>query len=906
MNNAKCNFNSINKITMIFSLFVLPVILIITMVYFLQLKHNKIKEEFGNTCSFQENNYVDTYNLRDCEIYLTSNISQCDMAKSSDPDNTCKYKLEGWKEFDISSNIDNLTTKYQKKVYNKLYTGDIINGDMVSKCFKPITGNNEIRYEYDMNTVVQKDCTGGGINNKNKFNNIDYASMKFINGGDNTQNFNNVIDSICSIYNNNASKLSIDNYSFYKLEINNQNKIISFSKVILNTTHKGFDTQNFKLNKISHIPSYGMSFVKRNGTSYTFKIFKKKVFKPKRVSVYKFKYNYLCTNSQILSFNKTELDLYIDKLFNVKSEITNELTLNDLEVPNGFFDEFVSNTNVNKRDLIFKKINNKIDEYKKDLNIKFNVLNTGISNELTSLKEENLRLYNIINPIISNPTFENVCTALNLTKGCYSKYSNISYKPEVKNITNRRDGYSNRPDILEIEITTNFRLKTFSIWIDGVKMLSNPPPVTLYYYNVKENEYIKINSKFYSYTRSRTEYIFTPNSNFPQVKKYKFIRYLSFVSLLSIRWTEELGSETPEQLALNDKYYDNADTNYKHTLSNYPSYKLDTNMGFTVNSNNKFTYNLYSYIYVQPGYYKFTGLLIGGNIILSGDLFIRNKRNELCKLSSITTNIAGNSVSNYKCQKASSYIHFDRSGFYQIFFKSYGFNLTNGNIGLSFRINCEYANKIPISRIHIDSLTPANMRYTDIIEGSLISFTRELNYNTWMFSNMQTIDAQNYNIFLEIFNNMYNITPRSNTSATFNNFNKYIKEINGIAQIEAKIKQKEDKKIALSSHYNILRGIIPNTTNFTYEGVVSSVDANLQSMNNLYDAISRINYSSLNNIPDVPTLNTNLTIDKIFKYDPLNLSLLKTVEKFNKDDLTPSGSIPINAKKSIYIKVFDL
>lgn len=165
MIEAKCSFNSVNKILIMISLIVLPIIVIITIFYFLNLKHNnldKLKEEFEtgckeyNTCGVElqsgqtlctdsiTTNYnpitnmpttgsitntpsnkqptVDTNDRcyfmdtnvsipdqdRTCEIYFTEDTESCDRLKQTDSQNTCKFTFpQGWKEFKTLKNLSN-------------------------------------------------------------------------------------------------------------------------------------------------------------------------------------------------------------------------------------------------------------------------------------------------------------------------------------------------------------------------------------------------------------------------------------------------------------------------------------------------------------------------------------------------------------------------------------------------------------------------------------------------------------------------------------------------------------------------------------------------------------------------------------------------------------------------------
>jgi hypothetical protein len=166
----KCSLTGYNPFLQLLGLLFMAFILVIVVIYYLQVYHSSILEKYangainpatieykslGNTSSSSVSTQdqtiyqgarleltgsssgniaaaiaadnKDSFKLRDCKVYFTSDIEGCDN-KEDTPTKTCSYKFDGWQEFDTYTDNNETTTTYEKKVYNPDSTRAIING----------------------------------------------------------------------------------------------------------------------------------------------------------------------------------------------------------------------------------------------------------------------------------------------------------------------------------------------------------------------------------------------------------------------------------------------------------------------------------------------------------------------------------------------------------------------------------------------------------------------------------------------------------------------------------------------------------------------------------------------------------------------------------------------------------
>jgi hypothetical protein len=386
MIDGKCNLKSVNNIITKVSMIILTIVLIGTILYFIYIKKNSLYEQYENvdittpsssyeqsvvqygdsSCTFPKFKYPENMNFRDCQVYFTSNINDCDNAKSTNPENTCKYIFNGWKEFDSTISDEGNQISYPKKIYNKQYTNDaeIINGSLVNKCFKPFSQNAAKKFEYQNNALVNHDCkgtTGRTDNDTNLFNNTLYSSFNFLNDTNSLTNYNNLINSICSVKYTPLNDLK--NKFFYKFILNANNTIQDIKRCTFNLEQTDLiDDANFSLNKfISNNTSYGLEYIGVNSTNSKkiFKVFQVNSYPPRSVNVYTFKYNYLCKNSQIMSFDKQQKQIHVNNFINTPTiqETNIEIDVDNSVISNWDNYRNVDNEKTDKRQRIINDLN---------------------------------------------------------------------------------------------------------------------------------------------------------------------------------------------------------------------------------------------------------------------------------------------------------------------------------------------------------------------------------------------------------------------------------------------------------------------------------------------------------------------------------------------------------------------
>lgn len=440
-----CSFNSINKITMSISLIILPILLIILMIYFINLKHKNINEHFvvqnvetvindyivddNNYCTFKENLMKPNVNFRDCEVYFTEDTEGCDGKKAEDPTNTCKYKLDGWSEF--SYNIDNDGNKmiYDKKILTPTYSKDFINNNIISKCFKPLDKNEKSKFEYKFNDVMSIDCYGGK-NSVNNYDNKNYTSIMF-NNMDDKNDYNNVLNSICTKKFNIIN--SLKNKVFFKFELLPNGIINNFTKVKLNNEQTEFITDNtFDISTLlTFSSSIGIRYI--GGTQFV--LFKDNTIKPINVNIYNFKYNYLCSNSQIMSYDIYQEPIIIDRFITIPPVSTRTENIDNPLLKLGLLNSVINNQNKDNKDDIKNKIQSIfLNRYNEIIN-EYTGLNDSIIDALNPLTTRRQTTENTIKNLVLN--FDEICKKLSILSG---KYNTITSEPfnedNIKNIIN--------------------------------------------------------------------------------------------------------------------------------------------------------------------------------------------------------------------------------------------------------------------------------------------------------------------------------------------------------------------------------------------------------------------------------------------------------------------------------------
>ena len=350
----KCSLNSYSSYLQIFGLLVLVIILIIVGIYYMQVYHENILEKYaddtmyldlspkedktntaqpGNRSTYPLNKYPgaelgkdnkNEYKLRDCKVYFTNDIANCDnQANNDNAPKTCSYTFDGWQEFDTYTDKDGQKIQYPKKIFNKdqSNTNDLVNSYFTSKCFKMFNNNGIGRpqpFEYSENDLIKFDSKGVQSNTEkdtNRFGGKKYTSIQFLSSENPSDNFNNLIDSICSVKHLNKYS-SLVTKEFYKFILNTDNSISSIQKVKLDNEQTNFET--ITENAILDFAKSGQRGLRikkvadGNNTKYNLEVFIKSDEIKKPIKIYKFIYaTNLCIKSKIKNYTTRESTLTI-------------------------------------------------------------------------------------------------------------------------------------------------------------------------------------------------------------------------------------------------------------------------------------------------------------------------------------------------------------------------------------------------------------------------------------------------------------------------------------------------------------------------------------------------------------------------------------------------------------------
>ena len=358
----KCSLNSINKLVVMISTAVLAITLIATITYFIYVQYNSTNEMFqeqqktvsktistyqqeGNTqgessCTFPKIKYPPEADFRTCQVYLTNDRDSCDTAKAADPLNTCKYEFKGWKEFnttkdDTTKDDNNNQKKYEFKEYTKDSTKPIINDFLVNKCFKEFQYNSfPMPFEYQNNSLVNHDCSGATSDtdhDTNLFNGIKHTSFNFLNSTNANMNYNNLLDSICSVKYDIIP--SLKNKTFIKLVLDNNRNINDVKKLTVKQDQTGFvEDTSFNVSQFTSSSAYGMAY-DTSKPGKNFRIFSVTSFSSKPVRIYKFVYNYLCEDKQIMSIETINASLNLSQLIEVQAQRSVYTYINMRNIP---------------------------------------------------------------------------------------------------------------------------------------------------------------------------------------------------------------------------------------------------------------------------------------------------------------------------------------------------------------------------------------------------------------------------------------------------------------------------------------------------------------------------------------------------------------------------------------------
>lgn len=277
-------------------------------------------------------NKLDAYSLRPCRVYFDSNTSACDA--NQDAKKTCSYTFDGWQEFASYTDKYSSNITYPKKIYTgtSTNTDELINSYFTSKCFKEFTDNGiggAQSFEYNENSLVRFDSKGTTDNTQrdtNIFGGKKYTSIQFLNTANHGDNFDKVINSICSVKYNTIRAL--EGKKFYKIILDSQNNISAIHKVSLNTDQNTFTTDNTSAAAdFAILGSHGLRF-----EGDKLQIFIKKTDITVLLKIYAFKYvSNICTTSQIKEFTSYDKNITVSNFLTFGTRNANAPTVKTLD-----------------------------------------------------------------------------------------------------------------------------------------------------------------------------------------------------------------------------------------------------------------------------------------------------------------------------------------------------------------------------------------------------------------------------------------------------------------------------------------------------------------------------------------------------------------------------------------------
>jgi hypothetical protein len=415
--NEKCSLSNLSRYLRVIGLLSLIIILIIVVYYYLQSNHSTILEKYEG------------YSRRDCVVYLKGDIAdteKCDTTQgTSNYTDTCSYRFDGWSEFATYTDKDGKTIPYPKKIYTLTNTnsGSFTNPMFTNNCFKPNTSEEDgipQEFEYNANNVVRYDEQGTSGNTAvgtNIFGGSRYSSMQFLNTANPTDNYNTLLDSICSA--STKALGSLKDSVFYMFEFDGTtNKLTNITSVALNDDQTTFSISS-KYNVLTNLPpiitplkdAYGIQY---DTNAKSLKIFKKNNIE-KEVLVYKFNYmSYVCPQSQIKNYMRAKRMITPDKFikygFATTPNYSKLISVGNMNINASWNWSNYSSADFNKdfSDTLKQNLLTSIDDRKAEIDVKYtDAKKTAALNYDTSLSKYNIANINSSNFSTNYPDLYN-------------------------------------------------------------------------------------------------------------------------------------------------------------------------------------------------------------------------------------------------------------------------------------------------------------------------------------------------------------------------------------------------------------------------------------------------------------------------------------------------------------------
>lgn len=405
---------SLDKNAYYIYIILLIIISVIIILYYLNItnnKHGTLYEKYGdtpysNTEYLKQNIPTDplpyyypiqssTVSLRPCQIRFTSN-------------NSSAYVFEdGWKEFDTITNKDeegnDVVLNNPYKIFTKNGTSNMMfkNFSEESRCFK-LKNDNHFKntYKYKANDLISynnyKYTTFTTAENGKK----EYMQMNFNPSLNDIQYHNSALDTICSFKYKTVLEPPLQTNMLYRLSIKDDVVENIEKSYISDNDNSKFLTDDLVMTELLNMES--IVYYYENG-SFKFKIIKDTT--PLNIIVYRFERNLLCSDEEILSYDKLSSDdtkLNTSDLINVEKLLI-PTTIDDTGLPYSIINDFKTakyyynwrNERVDYDEPIYYK--NKgtlLSKFKKYIDDRINALNVPIKNKIAEKNNELQQLEN--------------------------------------------------------------------------------------------------------------------------------------------------------------------------------------------------------------------------------------------------------------------------------------------------------------------------------------------------------------------------------------------------------------------------------------------------------------------------------------------------------------------------------
>jgi hypothetical protein len=507
---------SLDNNVYIILLIIISVIIILFYLNKTNNKHNTLYEKYGDT-PYDNNEYLkqniptdplpyyypiqsSTVSLRPCQIRFTSN-------------NSSAYVFEDeWKEFDTIANKDeegkDVVLNNPYKIFTKNGTSNMMfkNFSEESRCFKLKNENNmKNTYKYKANDLISY--------NNNKYTTFttaengkkEYMQMNFDPSLNDTQYHNSALDSICSFKYRTVLEPPLQTNILYRLSINDDEVENIEKSYISDDDNSKFLTDDLVMTELLNMES--IVYYYENG-SFKFRIIKDDT--PLNIIVYKFERNLLCSDEEILSYDKLSSDdtkLNTSALINVENLIQ-PINIDDTGLPYNILNDFKTskyyynykNERVDYDEPIY--YNNKgilLSKLKKYIDDRINVLNFPIKNKIAEMNNELQQLENNKNAFAEKiSTIDKyIINIITLDSQNYEEdtrnFLNTFYKPGKIYVIKHIDRKVLEPIITGGDISTNLNdikdTKTinYAVGTNNNVIINMPHFPDAYYINNKSN-----------------------------------------------------------------------------------------------------------------------------------------------------------------------------------------------------------------------------------------------------------------------------------------------------------------------------------------------------------------------------------------------------------------------------------